>query len=215
MSDLLPIFPLPTTVLFPNIFLPLHIFEPRYRAMIADAIDSDRLIGMVLLKPGWERDYEGRPAVYPVGCSGVLTHVEPLSDGRYNVVLRGLDRFRVVHEDHGRPYRRAYTEPLVERALTAEDRAVLRTGRAKLEALIAPGIEKTSRLGEARPGLGTGAMNDEDLVNALAQYLDIEPLEKQALLERDCVRSRAESLLELLEMKMLMARTPGGSTFAH
>lgn len=215
MSDLLPLFPLPTTVLFPNIFLPLHIFEPRYRAMIADAVDSDRLIGMVLLKPGWERDYEGQPAVYPVGCSGVLTHVEQLRDGCYNVVLRGLERFRIVEEDHDRQYRRAHTEPLVERSLTADDRTVLRTGRAKLEALVAPGIEKTSRLGEARPGLGTAAMNDEDLVNALAQYLDIEPLEKQALLERGCVRTRAESLLELLEMKMLMARTPGRSTVAH
>ncbi|HEX4345991.1 MAG TPA: LON peptidase substrate-binding domain-containing protein [Vicinamibacterales bacterium] len=215
MSELLPIFPLPTTVLFPNIFLPLHIFEPRYRAMVADAIDSDRLIGMVLLKPGWERDYEGQPAVYPIGCSGVLTHAEPLDDGRYNIVLRGLERFRIVEEGRDRPYRRAYTEPLPERCLTAEDRAILRTGRAKLEALIAPGIEKTSRLGEARPGLGTAAMNDEDLVNALAQYLDIEPLEKQALLERNCLRTRAESLLELLEMKILMARTPGLSNVAH
>lgn len=215
MSDLIPIFPLPTTVLFPNIFLPLHIFEARYRAMVADAIDSDRVIGMVLLKPGWERHYEGQPAVYQVGCSGVVTHVEQLSDGRYNIVLRGLERFRIVHEDHDRAYRRAYTEPLLDRTLTADDRAVLRTGRAKLEALIAPGIEKTSRLGEARVGLGTGAMNDEDLVNALAQYLDIEPLEKQALLERECVRSRAEALLELLEMKMFMARSPSHSTLSH
>jgi Lon protease-like protein len=215
MSDLLPLFPLPSTVLFPDVFLPLHIFEPRYRAMVADAIASDRLIGMVLLKPGWERDYDGQPAVYPVGCSGVLTHVEELRDGRYNIVLRGLERFRIVEEDHERPYRRAYTEPLVERRLTADDRTALRTGRAKLEALVAPGIEKASRLGEARPGLGSPAMNDDDLVNALAQYLDIEPLEKQALLECECVRSRADALLELLEMKILMARTPGRSTVAH
>ena len=73
------------------------------------------MIGMVLLKPGWERDYEGQPAVYPIGCSGVLTHAEELGDGRYNIVLRGLERFRIVGEDHERPYRRAYTEPLVER----------------------------------------------------------------------------------------------------
>src|SRR3954469_6298161 len=102
MSDLLPLFPLPTVVLFPNIFLALHIFEPRYREMVADALDTDRMIGMALLKPGWERDYEGRPAVYGTGCSGVVTHVEQLADGHYNIVLRGLERFRIIGEDHER-----------------------------------------------------------------------------------------------------------------
>ena len=89
-------------MLFPNVFLPLHIFEPRYREMVADALASDRMIGMVLLRPGWERDYEGRPPVYPIGCSGVITHVERLADGRYNIVLRGVERFRIVEEDHDR-----------------------------------------------------------------------------------------------------------------
>ena len=65
MSDLLPLFPLPNVVLFPNVFLPLHIFEPRYREMVADALESDRMIGMVLLRPGWDRDYEGRPPPSP------------------------------------------------------------------------------------------------------------------------------------------------------
>ena len=100
MSDLLPLFPLPNVVLFPNVFLPLHIFEPRYREMVADALAGDRMIGMVLLRPGWEHDYDGRPPVYPIGCSGVITHVERLPDGRYNIVLRGLERFRILEEDH-------------------------------------------------------------------------------------------------------------------
>src|SRR5262245_6454674 len=122
MSDLLPIFPLPNVVLFPNFFLPLHIFEPRYREMIADALSADRLIGMVLLRPGWEHDYEGRPAVYPIGCSGVITHAERLQDGRYNIVLRGLERFRILDEDHERSYRRALVEALAEGDLVARDR---------------------------------------------------------------------------------------------
>src|SRR6266571_4912766 len=126
MSDLLPLFPLPNVVLFPNVFLPLHIFEPRYREMVADALTSDRLIGMVLLKPGWERDYEGRPPVYPIGCSGVMTHAERLPDGRYNIVLRGLDRFRIVSEDHERSYRRAAIDVLHERALTPAERTTIR-----------------------------------------------------------------------------------------
>src|SRR5438876_12061931 len=126
MSDLLPLFPLPNVVLFPNVFLPLHIFEPRYREMVADAVASDRMIGMVLLRPGWDRDYEGRPPIYPIGCSGVMTHVERLGDGRYNIVLRGLERFRIVEENHERSYRRASIEPLHERALAGDDHAEVR-----------------------------------------------------------------------------------------
>src|ERR1019366_9032706 len=132
MSDLLPLFPLPNVVLFPNVFLPLHIFEPRYREMVGDAIEHDRLIGMVLLKPGWERDYDGRPAVYPIGCSGVVTHFERLADGRYNLVLRGLERFRIVEENHERIYRRALAEPLMDRGVTAADRVAMEQHRAKL-----------------------------------------------------------------------------------
>src|SRR5256885_7823900 len=126
MSDLLPLFPLPNVVLFPNVFLPLHIFEPRYRAMVADALESDRMIGMVLLKPGWEPQYEGRPPVYPIGCSGLMTHVESLADGRYNIVLRGIERFRILDETYDLTYRRATVDPVAEQELTAEDRAAPR-----------------------------------------------------------------------------------------
>jgi uncharacterized protein len=215
MSDLLPLFPLPNVVLFPNVFLPLHIFEARYREMVADAVASDRLIGMVLLRPGWERNYEGRPAVYPIGCSGVMTHVERLGDGRYNLVLRGLERFRIVEEDHDRPYRRAVVEPLLEQALAAEDREAIRLQRSKLESMLSP---VRSDLGEGRlvaEARMPASMSDEDLVNALAQYLNLEPLEKQALLEKPNLRTRAESLVELLEMKVMMSRTPGLSNVAH
>jgi len=207
MSDLLPLFPLPNVVLFPNVFLPLHIFEPRYREMVADAAGSDRMIGMVLLRPGWERDYEGRPPIYPIGCSGVMTHVEKLQDGRYNLVLRGLERFRILEENHDRSYRRAAIEPLHEQALLHDDRALVRRHREKLEHLLAPAI-----VGDAKI---PAAMSDEDLINALSQYLDLEPLEKQALLEKPSLTTRAESLVELLEMKILMARTPGVSTVTH
>jgi Lon protease-like protein len=209
MSDLLPLFPLPNVVLFPNVFLPLHIFEPRYREMVADALASDRMIGMVLLRPGWDGDYEGRPPIYPIGCSGVLTHTERLPDGCYNLVLRGIERFRIVEEDHARSYRRALVEPLGERPLDAADRAVIQRQRSKLESMLGP---SQSSAGDARM---PASMSDEDLVNALAQYLDLEPLEKQALLEQPCLRTRAESLVELLEMKIMMARTPGLSNVAH
>jgi len=210
MSDLLPLFPLPGVVLFPNVFLPLHIFEPRYREMVTDAISGDRMIGMVLLKPGWEHDYEGRPPVFDVGCSGVISHFERLGDGRYNIILRGLERFRIKEEDHTRSYRRASVESLVETSLSAADRDVLRNHRGKLEALLTPAAAKA---GTTRAT--ASAMTDADLINALAQYLDLEPLEKQALLERKSLRSRAEALVELLEMKTIMSRTRGLSNVAH
>jgi Lon protease-like protein len=210
VTDLLPLFPLPNVVLFPNVFLPLHIFEPRYREMVTDALEADRMIGMVLLRPGWEGDYEGRPAVYPIGCSGVITHHDRLDDGRFNIVLRGIERFRIVEEDSQRSYRRAIVEPLAECGLSPDDRDILRDRRARLEALLSPAIGRL----ETDPRT-TAALSDEDLVNALAQYLRLEPLEKQALLEQETLRSRAESLVELLEMKILMARTPGGSSVAH
>src|SRR5258707_12444208 len=104
MSDLLPLFPLPNVVLFPNVFLPLHIFEPRYREMVADALAGDRLIGMVLLKPGWERNYEGRPPIYSTGCSGVIAHHERLGDGGYNIMRRGGERFRGRDENQPKNY---------------------------------------------------------------------------------------------------------------
>lgn len=209
MSDLLPLFPLPNVVLFPQVFLPLHIFEARYREMVADALAGDRMIGMVLLRPGWDQDYEGRPPIYRIGCSGVLTHSERLSDGRYNLVLRGIERFRIVDEDDTRSYRRAAIEPLIERPLDAVDREVIQQQRSKIEAMLGAG---QANAGDARM---PASMADEDLVNALAQYLDLEALEKQALLERPCLRSRAEALVELLEMKIMMARTPGLSNVAH
>ena len=208
MADLLPLFPLPSVVLFPSVFLPLHIFEPRYRDMVADALASDRMIGMVLSRS--EASGSEVPAVYTIGCSGVITHVEQLADGRYNIVLRGLERFRILEEDRTRSYRRAIVEPLPERELDLGDRARVRQQRDTLEAMLAaPGEPRGA---EART---TAAMSDEDLVNALAQYLDLDPLERQALLERHCLPSRAESLVELLEMKILMARTPGVSRAAH
>jgi len=218
MSDLLPLFPLPNVVLFPGVFLPLHIFEPRYREMVADALLGDRIIGMTLLRPGWEADYEGRPPIYPIGCSGVITHFERLPDGRYNIVLRGLDRFRVLEEEASRTYRRALVEPLAERSPDPNDRTAVVDLRSKLHSLLSPGVERHTG-GKPEPvspyAKATSAMTDEDLVNALSQYLDLEPLEKLALLQHDTVRARAESLVELLEMKILTARSPCSSSVAH
>ena len=194
------IFPLPNVVLFPNVFLPLHIFEPRYRQMVAEALSGDRIIGMVLLRPGWEANYEGRPPVYPIGCAGLITHAEPLADGRYNIVLRGLEKFRILEEQGGREYRIARIQTLMEDINDAE-RASMRNERRRLEALLVPQPEGRGSDAKVPP-----TMADEDLVNALAQYLELEPVEKQALLEREGLLARCRSLIELLEMKVIVSQ---------
>ena len=195
----IPIFPLPNVVLFPNVFLPLHIFEPRYREMVNDALHGDRIIGMVLLRAGWERDYEGRPPVYPVGCAGVITHAERLADGRFNMVLRGMEKFRITGEESGGQYRIAQVAAMPEE-LAESVRTEIRGERRRLEALLVPQPEGSP---DAKV---PSSMSDEDLVNALAQYLEFEPVEKQALLERDGLLARCRSLIELLEMKVLVSR---------
>lgn len=193
----IPVFPLPNVVLFPNVFLPLHIFEQRYRDMVADALTGDRIIGMVLLQPGHESSYEGRPPIYTVGCAGVITHSEALADGRYNIVLRGIEKFRITAEDRSRSYRLAHVEGLPE-PLTDSERSELSRQRNKLEALLAAAIERSGAEARVPP-----AVADEDLINALAQYLQLDPLERQALLERAGILERCRGLIELLEMKTL------------
>ncbi len=198
----IPIFPLPNVVLFPNVFLPLHIFEARYRQMVDEALKGDRIIGMVLLRPGWQGNYEGRPDVYQIGCAGVITHAERLGDGRFNIVLRGMEKFRIRSEESGQPYRVAQVEPVPEPSVASE-RDAMRVHRERLEALLVPQPEEGKGAKQRRM---PAAMPDEDLVNALAQYLEFEPVEKQALLERDGLIERCRSLIELLEMKVLVAR---------
>jgi uncharacterized protein len=208
----IPIFPLPSVVLFPHVFLPLHIFEPRYRQMVADALSGDRLIGMTLLRPGYEPDYEGRPPIYGTGCTGLITHFERLDDGRFNLILRGLDKFTVLGEedpDGNRLYRRALVT-LIDESLHDHDRDVLLSERRRLEAALGPFFDRT--VGEQQL---PSAMPDEDFVNALAQYLEFEPVEKQALLERHGTIARCRAMVELLEMKAMLRKTSGDNRQVH
>jgi Lon protease-like protein len=205
----IPLFPLPNVVLFPNVFLPLHIFEARYRRMVSDALAGDRIIGMVLLQPGYEANYEGCPPIFQVGCAGVITHADPLPDGRFNIVLRGLERFRIVGEDCDKPYRLAQVDGMPE-DVSAEDRPELRRHRHRLEAVLAAAVERAG----SEPRFPT-AVADEDLINALAQYMELDPLEKQALLERDGILSRCRALIELMEMRTIAPRAAWQGRSVH
>ena len=129
-----------------------------------------------------------------------MTHVERLNDGRYNIVLHGMEKFRILDEAGDRAYREARIESIVEEC-AAGDRDALRDARQRLESLIVPAADHGAV--ERRV---PATMPDVDLVNALAQYLELEPLERQALLERDGPLQRCYSLIELLEMKVMLAR---------
>src|SRR5688500_7483895 len=102
------LFPLPNLVMFPHVVQPLHIFEPRYCDLLEDALADNRQLAIVLLQPGWERDYEGRPAVAPVACLGKVVAHERLPTGRHNILLRGLKRIAIRRElPANRPFRLA------------------------------------------------------------------------------------------------------------
>ncbi len=223
LPSTIPIFPLPNVVLFPTVFLPLHIFEPRYRRMLADALSGDRIIGMVLLKDGRDpgdrprrppaveaadlpvprdgRAAEKPPPVYDVGCAGLISHAEHLPDGCSNIVLRGIERFRIVLEVGGRAYRRAEVAPLPETD-SERVRDELRRLRTRLDPLLAGKFENA---GWRR--MVPADMGDDALVNTLAQYLDLEPVEKQALLEQDDIAGRSRALIDLIEMHAFAARS--------
>ena len=192
LPAVIPIFPLEDATLFPNASYPLHIFEPRYRAMIADALKGNRIIGMVSLQPGHEADYEGRPPIFPIGCAGLITEFEELPDGRYNIVLGGLAKFRVTSEDHSRPYRLAAVQALPE-PLDAKKTAVLKLQRDRLSDLI-DALGDRLGIGQIPPG-----EPDEQLVDELSQFLPMPRGQRQRLLEREDPSSRAVVIVGLLE----------------
>jgi len=186
----IPLFPLPEVVLFPGARRPLLIYEPRYREMIADALKSDRIIGTVLLRPGFEANYEGRPPIYGIGCAGVIEDSEQLPDGRYAILLRGLTTFRIVSEDQRKPYRLARVEAIAD-VLKDNDRAPLSALRERLARL----LDAVLPLGVDPPDPD---LEDDEFVNITAQALPMPEAVRQELLERTSVLARAQALVERL-----------------
>ena len=205
----IPLFPLPDVVLFPRMPLPLHIFEPRYRKMTSDVMAGHKIIGMTLLKPGWEKDYYGRPPVYPIGCAGVVEECRPLEDGRFNIRLKGVSRFRILSEQGGEPYRLAAIETLRDEI---GDAAALQSGRKRVLAAIGRAADGPSFL-VTQPELPP-----ELFVNAVCQALSLSPVEKQSLLDCDTLGRRCERLLEILDFRILeqtYGAGPGRSDKLH
>ena len=190
LPETIPIFPLADIMLFPTASRPLHIFEERYREMVANALEGDRIIGMVMLRPGYEDDYEGNPPVYEIGCAGIISNVERLPDGQYNIVLQGISRFRIENEDRSRPYRVAHVSPLSD-AIDETDQNRLREQRPLLLELLSSITPFQSPTPEELP--------DELLVNGLAQFLGMSPANRLGLLRQNGPLMRTESLLALLD----------------
>jgi hypothetical protein len=199
LPAVIPIFPLEDATLFPNASYPLHIFEPRYRAMIADALKGNRIIGMVTLQPGHEAEYEGRPPIFAIGCAGLITEYEELPDGRYNIVLGGLVKFRVTSEDNSKPYRLASVQALPE-PLDDKKTVALMMQRERLDDLI-EALSDQLGIGQIPPG-----EPDEQLIDELSQFLPMPRGQRQRLLEREDPLSRSLVIVGLLES--LLKRAP-------
>lgn len=193
---IIPLFPLPNLVLFPGVRVPLHIFEPRYRQMIADVQDSDRVIGMMLLKNSPPRDVRSEPDIFEIGCAGRIVELMPLPDGRFNLVLEGFSEFRMAREIRERAYRQAEVQWCpVDPGMLDCDMETLEGLREMLFGYVgAPAKEAWRTLVEQR------GLHGADLINFLCFHLDLAPIEKQTMLE--ALADRVESLLDVLAFKL-------------
>jgi Lon protease-like protein len=194
-----PIFPLAGALLFPRAQLPLHIFEPRYRAMIRDALGSDSLIGMI--QPRDERD---STALFDIGCIGRISSAEELEDGRFNIVLEGLARFRIAAEaDVTTPYRQVDADRSGF-GDDAEPEPLASVQRAELER---ESRRYADALGYAVDWAAVGNLDDEMLVNSIAQIAPLDTGSKQALLEAANLSVRADLLVQFMQFQRMQ---PGG-----
>lgn len=185
---LLPLFPLPNIVFFPHTRLPLHVFEPRYRQMVRDALEGDQRIGIILLKPGWEADYFGAPGTFDFGTLGTIEQAVPLEDNRFNIVVRGDVRFRIVDEVSRVPYRTARVLATPEAPRALEEAYRRREWLADLSRQYLHYLPDQTAVPEIE------TVNLDALANALIMSLNLDVEEKQKLLEMDDVLSRAEEV---------------------
>jgi Lon protease-like protein len=194
-----PVFPLAGALLFPRAQLPLHIFEPRYRAMVRDALASDRLIAMVQPK-----DEDEPPALFEVGCLGRIGTCEELEDGRFNIVLEGLSRFRIAREA---------TVDTLYRQVDADRSGFHEDEDAVLAMVQRAEVEREARryadaLGYMVEWDSVSRLDDEMLVNGIAQIAPLDVGSKQALLEASDLADRADLLVQFMQFQRM---APGGA----
>jgi Lon protease-like protein len=201
-EEIIPIFPLPSTVFYPGTLLPLHIFEPRYRQMTADVLKGKRKIGMALLKPNWEETYLHRPELFAIGCVGSIEKEIRHPDGKYNFTLVGLRRFRIVREVEGKLYRLAEIDLLEEQ----NEQVIDDTPNVSRDGLIDSYREFISLIPDSNflkeePSWSMGEKLSQ-FVDRFAYRLDLSLEQKQAFLEELDVLRRVEILHSFLKMKI-------------
>jgi uncharacterized protein len=196
---IVPIFPLPNVVLFPKTFLPLYIFEDRYQAMVRAVLEGDRRIVLVLLREGRE-EHEGKPTVHRIACLGEIATVEELEDGKFNVVLAGLHRVRLLRElESSAPYRVAEVQLIKDEAGDEEAQEIMRR-RNRLGAMFTRYMELMNT--KAEPAQLVPRMNFEMLVNTVASTLNVTARDRQALLETNSLLRRCDLLIPVLRRQL-------------
>jgi Lon protease-like protein len=185
---LLPLFPLPNVVFYPHTRMPLHVFEPRYRQLIADVLDQGQRFGIVLLRSGWEADYFGRPPLHSYGTMGTIEQALPLEDGRFNILLRGDVRFRILGETSHEPYRIARVVEVPETPAEPVEAYAQRQWLAELSREYLHYLPQQDSV----PEIDTVSL--DALTNALIMSLNLDVEQKQRLLEVDEVLTRAEQV---------------------
>jgi len=211
LPAVIPLFPLPNVVLFPGMALPLHVFEPRYRDMLRDALAGDGVIGMVLLRGDWQARYYARPEIFRAGAAGRVVRHESLPDGTSDILLAGLREFEVEEEYRDRSYRYARVRWREEDAGSlppAERRKLAGLARAYLEHGAGPAWAAA---------VAAADVADERYVNAFCQAMHVPPVEKLWLLEAASTSERCRRLCDLLEFGIEEAklRAGGGGGRAH
>jgi Lon protease-like protein len=200
--------PLPSVVLFPDTLVPLKIFEPRYAALVEEALRDDGLIAMALLRPGWEEDYEGSPAIFPVVCVGKVLSHRRLPDEKFDLVLCGLVRARILEEEPAAPFRRARVEILEERAPAADARAIAQRMRRALD--LVPGLQplvwELRRMANQLRGVDASAGRYAD---AVANASDLPAQARYEVLAESDVLARFDRLIGYLEQRAVEGAPPG------
>ena len=197
IPDVIPVFPLPNVVFFPHTYLPLHIFEPRYRDMVKEAALRGHCIGMALLKEGWEETYYGNPPIFELGCVGRLLKVHKLPNGLYNIILQGLQRCEYLEQYTDTSYRRA---KVTLRPISGTETLDPHTHSTLTE--IAETYLRSKKAHDLCNLIASHKLTDPILVNSLSAGLDFTPLEKQFLLESDYLSQQARRLVDLIKFKL-------------
>jgi len=199
----IPIFPLSTVVLFPGAECPLHVFEPRYRQMTREAVAGAGVIGMVMVRPDHRGDMAGDPPVFPVGCLGRIVRSEQLEDGRFNILLHGMRRFRIADEPARAAeqlYRTAVVDTLEEAAC---DPAEMANRRQRISDAFGRLVESVAP--ERADEIGAHLVADVDdatFLAVLVQILNLPPVERQTLLEANGVGARFDALESILRFQL-------------